>query len=321
MFWSVILLMGNKNKGKFKNIIKGLLICLVVLLGSPITVNSQELMCTVDVNTSAIEGTNKSVFESLKETISEYMNETKWTNAIFAPNERIDCRLFLTVKEYNGDRIKGDLQLQLSRPVYNSTYTTTLINFKDTKIEFDYREGEPLIFVENQWTNNLTGILDFYAYLFLALDFDSFSPNGGQPYFDKAATIVQQAQSSGETGWRTFEDTKNRSAVLNSFTDANTSMIRNLLYEYHRKGLDEMVTSPDKGRAAITESLKAISQVYQHAPMSVALSMFRDSKLDELVNIYSKAPQSERDEVFELLSPIYPTDRQLLNKIKNPDTN
>lgn len=282
-------------------------------------VSAQELHCTVEVNSSAIEGTNKSVFETLQESISDYFNETKWTNTVFSPNEKIDCRFFLTVKEYSDDRIKGDIQVQLSRPVYNSSYTTTLLNFKDTKVEFDYRQGDPLIFSENTWDGNLTGILNFYAYLFLALDFDSFSPNGGQPYFDKAASIVQMAQSSGEIGWRTFEDTKNRSAVLSSYTDANTSMIRDLLYQYHRKGLDEMVTSPDKGRAVITQSLKDISDIYNNAPMSVALSIFRDSKLDELVNIYSKAQQSERDEVYDILLPVYPTDRERLNKIKTPD--
>lgn len=280
---------------------------------------AQELLCTVEVNTSSIEGTNKSVFETLQQAISEYFNETKWTNTVFSPNERIECRFFLTVKEYDNDRIKGDLQLQLSRPVYNSTYTTTLFNFKDTKVEFDYREGEPLIYNENTWTNNLTGLLDFYAYLFLALDFDSFSPLGGQAYFDKAATVVQQAQSSGEIGWRTFEDTKNRSAVLAAYTDSNNEGMRKLLYQYHRKGLDEMVTSPDKGRASITESLNAVKQVYDYSPMNVGISIFRDAKLDELVNIYSKASQTERDAVYDLLQPIYPTDRSRLEKIKKPD--
>ena len=293
----------------------------VLLLVSAFPSNGQELQCSVEVNTSSIEGTNKSVFETLKESITEYLNETKWTNTVFSPNEKIECRFFLTVNEYADDKIKGDLQVQVSRPVYNSTYTTTLLNFKDTKIEFDYREGDPLIFNDSSWGNNLTGILDFYAYLFLAIDFDSFSLNGGQPYFDKAASIVQMAQSSGEVGWRAFEDTKNRSAVLSSFTDSNTSAIREMNYQYHRKGLDEMVTSPDKGRAAITEAIKAIGTVYKNAPMSVALSMFRDAKLDELVNVYSKAPQSERDEVYELLQPIYPTDMERLNKIKTPEEN
>lgn len=297
------------------------IILVFMILATCVAVRAQELLCSVEINTSAIEGTNKSVFETLQQSISDYLNETKWSNAVFSPNERIECRFFLTVSEYSNDRIKGDLQVQLSRPVYNSSYTTTLFNFKDTKVEFDYREGEPLIFNDNTWTNNLLGILDYYAYLFLALDFDSFSPNGGQPFFEKAASIVQQAQSSGEIGWRAFEDTKNRSAVLSLFMDANTSGIRDLIYQYHRRGLDEMVTSPDKGRATITESLKNIQDIYNHAPMSVGLSIFRDSKLDELVNIYSKAPQNERDEVYDLLQPIYPTDRQQLEKIKKPEVN
>lgn len=295
------------------------ILILVLSLVSVAVAKAQELNCMVEVNTSAIEGTNKSVFETLQQAISDYYNETKFSNAVFSPNEKIECKFFLTVAEYSNDRIKGDLQVQLSRPVYNSTYTTTLLNFKDTKIDFEYREGEPLIFNENTWTSNLMGILDYYAYLFLALDFDSFSPNGGQPFFDKLATIVQQAQSSGEIGWRTFEDTKNRSAVLSAFTDGKSSVMRDLLYQYHRKGLDEMVTSPDKGRNTITESLKDLKEVYDQSPMSVALSIFRDAKMDELVNLYSKAPQNERDEVYELLQPIYPTDRQQLEKIKKPE--
>lgn len=278
--------------------------------------SAQELRCVVDVNSDKIEGTSKSIFETLQQSISEYFNENRFTTASFSPNERIECRFFLTVNEYDGDRIKGDIQVQLSRPVYNSTYTTTLLNFRDTKVEFDYREGDPLIFNETTFDSNLTALLNYYAMLFLAIDFDSFSPEGGQPFFDRAASIVQMAQSSGEIGWRAFEDTKNRSAVLSSYTDANMSGIRKLLYDYHRKGLDEMVTSPDKGRASITESLKEIEKVYKLAPMSVALSIFRDAKLDELVNIYSKAPEAERNTAYEILQPIFPTDTERLEKIK-----
>ncbi|MDE6768730.1 MAG: DUF4835 family protein [Muribaculaceae bacterium] len=300
--------------GKLNNFIR--LLCVGASLYAVENVSAQELQCQVEVNSSSIEGTYKGVFDNLQQSISEYFNDNKWTNTQFMPNEKIECRFFLTVKEYTDDKVKGDIQVQLSRPVYNSTYTTTLLNFKDTKVEFDYREGDQLIRNDNNWDSNLTGILDFYAYLMLALDFDSFSPKGGQPYFDKASAVVQMAQSSGEIGWRAFEDTKNRSAVLSSFTDSNTAMIRDMAYQYYRKGLDEMVTSPDKGRASITESLKAIGEVYKNAPMSVALSMFRDAKLDELVNIYSKAPQAEREEVYELLQPIYPTDTDRLEKIK-----
>lgn len=296
------------------------IILLIALTLSLQGINAQELNCMVEVNASQIEGTDKSVFTTLQESISEYFNSQKWTNAQFAVNEKIECRFFLTVKEYSDDKIKGDIQVQLSRPVYNSTYTTTLLNFKDTKVEFSYQENEQLIFNENTMESNLTAILNFYAYLFLALDFDSFSPLGGQPYFDKAATVVQMAQSSGEVGWKAFEDTKNRSAVLSAYTDKNTSGIRNLLYNYHRKGLDEMVTSPDKGRAVITESLKEIKKIYDVAPMSVALSMFKDAKLDELVNIYSKAGTTEKDDVYKLLQPIYPTENERLDKIKDPET-
>ncbi len=295
--------------------------CAAVLIaaGGRFCANAQEFRATVDVNSQQIEGTNKNVFETLKEALNTYMNETKFSDATFSPQEKIECRLFFTIAEYSDDRMKGDLQVQLSRPVYNSTYTTTLFNFRDQKIEFDYREGDPLIYNENMSENNLTAILDYYANLFLGIDFDSFSPLGGQRFYDRAQSIVQQQQSSGEIGWRTFEDNNNRAAVLNSYTESNTSGIRNLLYNYHRKGLDEMVTSPDKGRAVITESLEEIKKIGDNAPMSVALSIFRDAKLDELVNVYSKAPETERTKAYEILQPLYPTEQQRLDKIKNPE--
>lgn len=292
---------------------------LMMLLMTVCGLRAQEFRATVEVNTQKIEGTNKNVFDQLQESMNSYMNETRFSDATFSPTEKLETRLFFTISEYDGTRMKGDLQVQLIRPVYNATYTTTLFNFKDNKIEFNYSEGDPLTYNEQQPENNLTAILDYYANLLLAIDFDSFSPNGGQRFYDRAQQIVQYQQSSGETGWRTFDDTKNRAAVLDTYTNSNTGGIRELLYQYHRKGLDEMVTSPDKGRAAITESLQQIKKVYDVAPMSVALSIFRDSKLDELVNVYSKAPETERVTVYDLLQPIYPTESERLNKIKTPE--
>lgn len=279
---------------------------------------AQEFRANVEVNSQKVEGTNRSAFETLKEQMTTYLNETKFSDATFGAQEKLECNVFLTVSEYNDDRVKGELQVQLIRPVYNSTYTTTLFNFRDTRVEFDYRDGDPLTYNEMQPESNLTAILDYYANLLLAIDFDSFSPRGGDRYYDRAQSIVQAMQSSGEIGWRTFEDTKNRAAVLSSYTDGNTSGIRQLLYDYHRKGLDEMSTSPDKGRGVITQSLQQVKKIYETAPMSVALSIFRDAKLDELVNVYSKAPETERKEVYDLLQPIYPTESQRLDKIKNP---
>lgn len=280
--------------------------------------SAQELNCTVEFNTNQIEGTNRSVFNTLQEAVSDYMNTTTFTPDQFSTNEKIECRMFFTIKEYTEDGIaKGDLQIQATRPVFNSSYTTTLLNFKDSKIDFSYQEGEPLNFTANSMESQLTAILNFYAYLILALDYDSFSPNGGEPYWDRLKQIVQMAQSSGEIGWKAFEDTKNRSAVLSAYTEGRTGEgLRKMLYDYYRLGLDTMAITPDKGRASITESLNAIKDVYSLQPMSVALSMFHDAKLDELVNVYSKAPEEERNKVYNLLSPIYPADGNQLLKIK-----
>lgn len=286
---------------------------------APCGTAAQELNCNVEINTDALQGTNKSIFETLQGAVNDYMNTTTFTPAQFSANEKIDCRLFFTIKEYNDDgTISGDLQVQSTRPVYNSSYTTTLINFKDSKIDFSYSEGEPLNFTVNTMENQLTAILNFYAYLILAVDFDSFAPNGGEPFWERLKQIVQMAQSSGETGWKAFEDNKNRSAILTAFTEGRGGeALRRMIYDYHRQGLDQMALSPDKGRATITKSLDAVKEVFDLQPMSVALSMFRDAKLDELVNVYSKAPAEERKNVYELLQPIYPTDNDRLEKIKN----
>ncbi len=295
-------------------------ILLTVLAGAGAgALHAQELNCTVEFNTDQVSGTNKSVFETLQQAVSDYMNTTTFTPAQFAANEKIECRMFFTIKEYSDDGVvKGDLQVQSSRPVYNSSYTTTLINFKDTKIDFSYREGEPLVFSVNNMESQLTAILNFYAYLILAVDFDSFAPMGGEPFWERLKTIVQMAQSSGEIGWKAFEDTKNRSAVLSAFTEGkNGQAIRQLLYDYHRQGLDQMALSVDKGRATVTTSLDAIATVYSTQPMSVILSMFKDAKLGELVNIYSKAPAEERTKVYKLLQPIYPAEENQLTQIKN----
>lgn len=277
---------------------------------------AQELNCRVEVNSDKITGTNKSVFTTLQEAITSYMNDTKFTAAQYSPIEKIECTLFFTIKEYDGDKMTGDLQVQATRPAYNASYTTNLINFRDSKVEFTYSEGEPLTFNETNMESQLTAILNFYAYLIIAIDTDSFAPRGGEAAWDRVKTIVQQAQSSGESGWRAFDDNKNRAAVLGAYTDPSTQQLRDMVYKYHREGIDQMSVSPDKGRAAITESLETLKNIYNVAPMSVGLSMFRDSKFDELVNVYTKGSQEERDRVVEILSSLYPTDQDRIRKIK-----
>lgn len=294
------------------------LLSAIMIILSSMFIRAQELKATVEFNTDMIQGTNKDVFEALRQAIDDYLNTTRFSKAQIASNERIECRLMFTVSEYADDRIKAELTLQSSRPVYNSSYNSTLLNLKDSKVEFDYRLGEPLVYNEMEPENNLTAILDYYANLVMAVDFDSFSSHGGDPFYERLSALVQRQQSSTDPGWRTFEDNRNRAAVLASFTDVSTSPIRDLIYTYHRRGLDEMSTSPDKGRAAITESLSALTKVQNADPMSVALTIFRDTKLDELVNIYSKSPQNEREGVAKLLLDIYPTDKSRIDEIKNP---
>lgn len=292
------------------------ILLLVMVLAFNLRSYSQELNCKVEINSDQVANVNKEIFKTLENAMSEYMNTNRWGNAQFGINEKIECKLFFTIKSYTDNVMSGDLQVQSTRPVYNSSYTTTTLNFKDTKIDFSYQENEPLVFSENTMESNLTAILNFYAYLILGLDFDSFSPNGGDPYFEKATEVLRLAQSSGEKGWKAFEDSKNRSALLSAYTDKNTEIIRSLYYNYHRKGLDEMALSVDKGRAMITQSLPILKKVYDVAPMSVALSMFKDAKLDELVNIYSKANTTEKESVYEILYPLYPTEGERLKKIK-----
>ena len=293
-------------------------IVFIMAVAAPSMAGAQELNCNVEVNSDKVSNANKEIFTTLQQAIADYMNTNKWTDAQFGANEKIECKLFLTISTYNDgtNRMTGDLQVQSTRPVYNSSYTTTIINFKDTKIDFAYQENQPLVFSEQDMQDNLTAILNFYAYMILAMDFDTFSPQGGTPYYEKAANVVRMAQSSGETGWKAFEDTKNRSAVLSAFTDKSTSGIRDVLYQYHRQGLDQMVVSVDKGRATITQAIAILKKVYDVAPMSVCLSMFKDAKLDELVNIYSKANATEKQTVYEYLYPLSPTETSRLNKIK-----
>lgn len=290
----------------------------IFFLASLSALTAQELRATVEINTDMIQGTNKDVFNSLREAIDDYLNTTRFSEAQIAPRERIECRLMLTVSEYADDHIKGELTVQSSRPVFNSSYTTNLLNIRDSKIEFDYRIGQPLVYNEMEQETNLNAILDYYANLILAVDFDSFSPKGGDPFYSRLSSIVQKAQSSGETGWRTFEDNRNRAAILAAFNDPSALPFREMIYVYHRRGLDEMATSPDKGREAITNSLEALRKINDADPMSMALIIFRDTKLDELVNIYSKSPQSERDIAAGILQPLYPTDRERIDLIKKP---
>lgn len=300
-------------------------IMLLLALLSTITAvaddEATELNCEVEVNSEKITNGSKDIFNELKQAITDYMNTTKWTNATFGTNEKIYCKLMFTISSWDDATglMKGDLQIQSTRPVFNSSYTTTLINFKDTKVDFIYNTGQQLVYSELNMEDNLTAILNFWAYMIIALDFDSFELNGGTPYYERAAEVVRLAQSSGESGWKAFEDNNNRSAVLSAFNDKQTAPIRQMLYDYHRMGLDQMVVTVDKGRSAITHTLENLAKIYDVAPLSVCLTMFKNAKLDELINIYSKANMTEKENVYEMLYQVYPSETNRLDQIKKTE--
>jgi len=303
-----------------------LLMLLLALLCSMTVVaqdEATELNCEVEVNSDKITNGSKDVFNELKQAVTDYMNTTKWTNATFGTNEKIYCKLLFTLSSWDDATglMKGDLQIQSQRPVFNSSYTTAIINFRDTKVDFNYETGQTLVFSELEMEDNLTAILNFWAYMIIAMDFDSFELNGGNPYYEKAATVVRLAQSTGESGWKAFEDNTNRSAVLSAFTDNATAPIHQMLYDYHRMGLDQMVVTVDKGRSTITHTLENLAKIYDTSPMSVCLTMFKDAKLDELINIYSKANMTEKESVYEMLYQVFPSETTRLDKIKQESTN
>lgn len=298
-----------------------LLLALMSVIPAIADDEATELNCEVEVNSEKITNGSKDIFNELKQAITDYMNTTKWTNATFGTNEKIYCKLLLTVSSWDDatGQMKGDLQIQSQRPVFNSSYTTSLINYKDNKVDFTYNTGQQLVFSELEMEDNLTAILNFWAYMIIGMDFDSFELNGGDPYYERAAQVVRLAQSTGESGWKAFEDNANRNAVLSAFTDKQTAPIRQILYDYHRMGLDQMVVTVDKGRSAITHTLENLGKIYEVAPMSVCLTMFKNAKLDELISVYSKANMTEKETVYEMLYQVYPSETTRLDQIKKTE--
>jgi len=273
------------------------------------TLSAQELNCSVSVNSNQIEGTNEEVYKTLQKSLNEYMNDRHWTGMFFAQNERIECSINITITERpTTETFKGYLQIQARRPVYGTSYNTTLLNFKDEKFEFTYKDFDPLEFNENSFDSNLTAVMAYYAYLIIGLDSDSFSPFGGTACFQKAENIVNLAQSTSEKGWKAFEDRKNRYEIINDLLDDRLRKFREFSYQYHRLGLDAMITSTSNARAKIAQALKGLEEVKNNKSNSVILQLFVDSKDEELINIFKKEGlDTEKKDVVEILTKLNPT--------------
>lgn len=281
-------------------------------------VSAQELRCRVQVNSSLIQGTNKQIFTTLEKELNELMNNRKWSNATYTSNERIECSLVITIKNYSGgDNFTGELQVQARRPVYNSTYFTSLFNFRDQNFNFNYIESQPLETNERQSSNNLIAMLYFYGYIILGYDADSFSRLGGSPFFHRAEEIANAMQSSSEAGWKAFESEHNRYALINGILDEKLRPVRELYYDYHRLGLDIMAENADNGRAKIASSLMVLRQANNDRLYNIAITSFLDTKIDEIADIFINGQPKEKSEVYALLLDVAPSMQKRFEKIQN----
>ncbi|MBP5375935.1 MAG: DUF4835 family protein [Bacteroidaceae bacterium] len=294
------------------------LLC-VFLAFSTSWMKAQELNCTVKVVHSQIQGTNSDVFQTLEAAISEFMNNRTWTDLQFQQAERIDCNLNLTVKKYdkNKDMFTCELLFQLTRPVFNSAYSTTVFSMRDTEIVFSFHDQDALDFNINNMDNSLTSILAYYAYLFIGLDLDTFSPLGGTEILHIVESIVNNAQMMSEPGWKAFDKTNNRHAIINDYMETSMEPYRRLQYKYHRQGLDEMSQNADRGRTAITEALEMLKEAHGNKPLSQLPQIFTDFKRDEIVNIYSgHGTEKEKQAVYDIVSDINASQNTYWNRIK-----
>jgi len=277
---------------------------------------SQEFLCSVSVNSSRIEGTDKRVFESLQTSLNEFINNRVWTNYKFQGEERIECSIMISIEErVSSDEFKGKMNLALRRPVFNTTYNSVLFNYIDENIQFRYIENQSLDFTENTYTSNLTSIVAYYMYMFLGMDFDSFSLYGGSPFYERAQAIANAAQSSPYSGWKAFENTKNRYWMVENLLNPSYRSIRKFMYEYHRLGLDVLSSNTTEGRAKITQNLDLLKTVYNERPNLFFLQLIMEAKRNEIIDLYSEGSAMEKNEAINILSQIDPANSSKYQEI------
>lgn len=280
------------------------------------TLLAQELNCTVQVLSPQLVTTDKRVFDALRTSIMEFMNNRKWTKDIYQSHERIECSILINVSEQvSTTEFRGSIQVQSRRPIYQTSYNSVLFNFNDDNFQFKYTEFQPMEFNENSHISNLTSVLAYYAYIILGLDYDSYELMGGTPYFQLAQKIMTNAQSASEAGWKSFESTKNRYWLISNILDKPFIPLREVTYEYHRLGLDVLTKNLEQGRTTIIKSLKKLQALHQSRPLSFNMRVFFNAKSDEVVDIFSEAYGSEKQEVLAILGEIDPGNNNKYQKI------
>lgn len=294
---------------------KGIIILGLILL-MVIRGNGQEFLCNISVSAPTIEGTDRRAFESLQSSLYEFINNRKWTNANIKNLERIECTMMITVRErVSSDEYKGTLNVILQRPIYKTSYNSVQLNFIDENFQFRYLESQSLEFNENSFTSNLTATLAFYAYVFLGLDFDSFSLYGGDAFYQAAENIVNSAQNANERGWKAFDGNKNRYWLIENLRNPSYRSLRQFIYEYHRLGLDLMSDNPDEGRANIGTALAYLDQANRARSNLFLLQLILDAKRDEIINVFSKGSPQEKTKAANILREIDPANSSKYDKI------
>lgn len=291
-------------------------VVIALLLCTISTTFAQELNCSITVNSSQISGTDKKIYATMQKAFFEFMNGTKWTNDIFKTEERIECSMLINITERPSvDEFKATMQLQIRRPIYKTSYSSNLLNYMDNEFTFKYVEFQPIEFNESTYGSNLSSMLAFYAYMILGIDYDSFSLLGGQPYFVKAQTIMNNAQSSSDQGWKSFEDNKNRYWFIENMMNSNFKLIRHAMYKYHRTGLDLMNSNLEDGRTNILNCIEDLKTTYSVSPNSYLMQIFFNAKADELVNIFTPAFPDQKGKLVTTLNLIDPGNSSKYGKI------
>ncbi|MFH6773002.1 type IX secretion system protein PorD [Gaetbulibacter aestuarii] len=276
---------------------------------------AQELNCKVVVNAQQTGNENFPIFKTLEKQLNEFINNTKWTNKTFLPQERIDCTMFINIKNYSGENFQGSLQVQSSRPVYGSTFNTPVYNFNDNDFNFRYLEFQNLIYSPTQFQSNLVSMIAFHINIMLALDADSFAPNGGTPYLTQAQIITNYSQQSNFKGWKVEDGLQSRFILIDNLLSPTFKEYRDVIYEYHRKGLDVMSSNTKEGKEQIAKSLQEFKTMNSRRPNSFLLRTFFDAKADEIQQIFSDGPQVNVAALKETLQKIAPTYNSKWQKI------
>lgn len=273
-----------------------------------ISLSAQEFNCKVSISSSKIRGSNKELFTNMQKDILEFINNTRWTDNVFSTDEKIDCNFLFTLNEKIGsDEYAGNLQIQLSRPCFNSSYSTNLFNFKDNDIRIRYAEFESLKYNSSSNNSNLVSLIAFYANVMLGMTYDTFSPNGGGVYYSKAEAIVAQCQNNIEKGWKSFEGRKNRYWIIENLQDGALAGVRTCYYQYHRLGLDMMEKDVVGARSVIAESLELIRKAHRVRSSSLLIKLFFDAKSEEILNVFSESFNEEKMRVYNIVAEVDPT--------------